>query len=92
MPKFVDDLANKLKDDPDFYPEKSDKQREGIAWAVAWSQFKKNKKKKKKSTRKSNLQLLNNVIGALEEMNLVKEAGNLHKVFIKLSDNINPLK
>lgn len=92
MPKFVDDLANKLKEDPGFYPEKSDKQREGIAWAVAWSQFKKNKKKKKKSTKKSNLQLLNNVIGALEEMNLVKEASNLHKVFIKLSDNINPLK
>lgn len=90
MPKFVDDLANKLKEDPGFYPEKSDKQREGIAWAVAWSQFKKNKKKKKKSTRKSSLELLNKVIEALEERNLVKEANSLHKVFLKLS-NKNPL-
>lgn len=87
MPKFVDDLANKLKDDPDFYPEKSDKQREGIAWAVAWSQFKKNKKSK----RKSNLQLLNKVISALEENNFHKEADHLHKVFLKLSQFKNPL-
>ena len=90
MPKFVDDLANKLKEDPEFYPEKSDKQREGIAWAVAWSQFKKNKNKKK-SKRKSSLQLLNKVIKALEEKNFIKEANDLHKVFIKLSQSQNPL-
>jgi len=91
MPKFVDDLANKLKEDPDFYPEKSDKQREGIAWAVAWSQFKK-KKNKKKSKRSSNLQILNKIITALEEKNFTKEANDLHKVFIKLSQLKNPLK
>lgn len=90
MPKFVDDLANKLKEDPDFYPEKSDKQREGIAWAVAWSQFKK-KKSKKKSKRKSNLELLNKVITALEDNNFNKEAQDLHKVFLKLSQAKNPL-
>lgn len=89
MPKFVDDLANKLKEDPDFYPEKSDKQREGIAWAVAWSQFK--KKKNKKTKKKSSLELLNKVITALEDKNFNKEAENLHKVFLKLSQSQNPL-
>lgn len=91
MPKFVDDLANKLKEDPDFYPEKSDKQREGIAWAVAWSQFKK-KKSKKKSTRKSNLNRLNKIITTLEDNNLTKEAYELHRVFLKLSQLQKPLQ
>jgi hypothetical protein len=86
MPKFVDDLANKLKEDPDFYPEKSDKQREGIAWAVAWSQFNKNKSKKSKKTKKkSNLEILNKVITALEEKSYIKEAQILHNIFVKLS-------
>jgi hypothetical protein len=40
--------------DPDFYPDKTDKQKDAIAWAIAWSKHNKNKKnKKKKSTKKS---------------------------------------
>ena len=37
MPAPVDKLHDELMNDPDFYPEKSDKQKEAIAWAIAWS-------------------------------------------------------
>lgn len=36
-------------DDPDFYKEKSEKEQDAIAWAIAWKQHNKNKKSKKKS-------------------------------------------
>ena len=49
MPKPVDDLVNKLLDNPDFYPEKSKEDRESTAWAIAYSNYNKNKKRKKKS-------------------------------------------
>lgn len=49
MPKPVHDLVDKLLDNPDFYPEKSDKDRESTAWAIAYSNFNKRKKQKKKS-------------------------------------------
>jgi hypothetical protein len=50
MPKKVDDLVKKLLADPDFYPEKSEKEQEAIAWAIAYSKNKSKKKSKKSST------------------------------------------
>lgn len=56
MPAPVDKLHDKLISDPDFYPEKSEKEQEAIAWAIAYSQYNKSKKKKKKkSKRKSDI-------------------------------------
>jgi hypothetical protein len=46
MPAPVDKLHDELMNDPDFYPEKSDKQKDAIAWAIAWSKHNKGKKKK----------------------------------------------
>lgn len=55
MPASVDKLHDKLILNPDFYPEKSEKEQEAIAWAIAYSQFNKKKKKSKtKSKKKSN--------------------------------------
>jgi hypothetical protein len=51
MPAPVDKLHDELMNDPDFYPDKTDKQKDAIAWAIAWSKH--NKNKKKKSTKKS---------------------------------------
>ena len=51
MPAPVDKLHDELMSDPDFYPDKTDKQKDAIAWAIAWSKH--NKIKKKKSTKKS---------------------------------------
>lgn len=46
MPAPVDKLHDELMNDSDFYPEKSDKQKDAIAWAIAWSKHNKGKKKK----------------------------------------------
>ena len=46
MPAPVDKLHDELMNDPDFYPEKSDKQKDAIAWAIAWSKHNKGEKKK----------------------------------------------
>ena len=43
MPKKVHDMVNEMLANPDFYPEKSKKQQEAIAWATAWSKYKKKK-------------------------------------------------
>ena len=83
MPKSVDKLHDKLISDPNFYPEKSEKEQEAIAWAIAYS---KAKKKKKKSKRKSNIERLNKVIVALEDKGFFKEADTLHSLFVKLSN------
>ncbi len=48
MPAPVDKLHDELMDDPDFYKEKSEKEQNAIAWAIA-KQHNKNKKSKKKS-------------------------------------------
>jgi hypothetical protein len=50
MPKEVHDLVDKLLADPDFYPKKSKKEQEAIAWAIAYSKKGKGDKKKKKAS------------------------------------------
>lgn len=40
MPKKVHELVNKLLKQKDFYPDKSEKDRESSAWAIAYSQLK----------------------------------------------------
>lgn len=45
MPKFVDDLVKKLLADPDFYPKKSKKKREELAWKIANQKYQDKKKK-----------------------------------------------
>lgn len=49
MPKPVHDLVDKLLDNPDFYPEKSEEDRKSTAWAIAYSDYNKNKKRKSNS-------------------------------------------
>ena len=82
MPKKVDEIHDALIADPNFYPDKSDKQKESIAWAIAWSKMKNKKKKRKKKS----MDLLNKIITALEERGFEKEASTLHNVFIKISN------
>lgn len=90
MPKKVDEIHDALIEDPNFYPEKSEKEQEALAWAIAYSKYNKmNKKKKKKSKRKSFIENLNKVIVALEDKGYIKEANSLHDVFIKVSNNLN---
>ena len=81
MPKKVDEIHDALIADPNFYPEKSDKQKESIAWAIAWSKFKKKSKKRKKKS----MDDLNKVITALENYGMLKEADELHNIFIKVA-------
>ena len=47
MPKPVHDLVDKILEDSNFYPEKSEEDRESTAWAIAYSKFNKTKRKKK---------------------------------------------
>lgn len=86
MPKPVDDLVKTLLEDPKFYPEKPEKEQKAIAYAIAWSNYKKNKKKKK--TKKKSLSVLNKVIVALEDVGLIKEAVNLHNVFLRVASKL----
>lgn len=81
MPAQVDKLHDKLKADPDFYPEKSEKEQDAIAWAIAYSQYNKKKKKKKKSKKKSDS--LNHI---LRVANYLDEIGNVE--FADILDEI----
>jgi hypothetical protein len=93
MPKPVHDMVNKMLANPDFYPEKSEKQQKAVAWAIAWSQYKKKKKRKKKSDygfgneRLAELQQLDYEIDLLESHGLTKAASVLNDRFIRLSQN-----
>lgn len=40
MPKWVHDLVDRLLDNEHFYPKKSQKERESLAWAIAWTRAK----------------------------------------------------
>ena len=83
MPKQVDEIVEALLSDPDFYPEKSEKQQKAIAFAIAWSQHNKKHKRKKES-----LSSLNKIIQACENLGLQKEAEKLHQVFVKVAQQI----
>jgi hypothetical protein len=91
MPKPVHDMVNKMLDNPDFYPEKSKKQQEAIAWATAWSKHKKKKNRKKKSDygfgneRLAELKQLDFEIRLLESKGLNKSASILNDKFMRLA-------
>lgn len=92
MPKPVHDMVNKMLANPDFYPEKSKKQQEAIAWATAWSQYKKRRKKKKSdneysSVRKAELINLHNEINILEQNGFIRQAQILDDKFNELADS-----
>jgi hypothetical protein len=92
MPKPVHDMVNKMLEDPKFYPEKSKKQQEAIAWATAWSQYKRRKKKKKSSeeysaVRKAELIQLNGEIEILEKHGFAKQAEILDEKFQRLAQS-----
>lgn len=92
MPKPVHDMVNKMLADPQFYPEKSKKQQEAIAWATAWSKYKKRRKKKKSdneysSVRKAELINLHNEINILEENGFIRQAQILDDKFNELSES-----
>jgi len=55
MPKPVDDLVETLLKNPDFYPDKSEKEQKAIAFAIAWKQYNKSKVKKKKTKKSSDI-------------------------------------
>ena len=76
MPKPVDDLVETLLSNPDFYPDKSEKEQKAIAFATAWKQYNKLNKKK---TKKKSSNIINNV----------RIASNLVSYSYKLDDNGN---
>lgn len=73
MPKFVEDLVEKLLADKDFYPNKSEKEQKAIAYAIAYKQLKTKKSKNKKSN----------------NLNHIKTAQALTSYSIKLENNSN---
>lgn len=81
MPKPVDDLVETLLSNPDFYPDKSEKEQKAIAFAIAWKQYNKSNKKKskKKSSKKKSSHIINNV----------RVASNLVSYSYKLDNNGN---
>lgn len=92
MPKPVHDMVNKMLADPQFYPEKSKKQQEAIAWATAWSKYKRKRKNKKSdneysSVRKAELINLHNEIIILEENGFIRQAQILDDKFNELSES-----
>lgn len=92
MPKSVDKLVKKLLADPDFYPEKSDKEQEAIAWAIAYS---KNKSKSKKKSKKASNELLKLVQASkiLEATGNFSESDSVsNKLITILNDNSNNTK
>ena len=76
MPKSVDDLVETLLSDPDFYPNKSEKEQKAIAFAIAWKQYNKSSKKKRK---KKSSEIINNI----------RIASNLISYSYKLDNNGN---
>ena len=76
MPKPVDDLVETLLSNPDFYPDKSEKEQKAIAFAISWKQYNKSNKKK---TKKKSSNIINNV----------RIASNLVSYSYKLDDNGN---
>lgn len=76
MPKPVDDLVETLLSNPDFYPDKSEKEQKAIAFAIALKQYNKSNKKK---TKKKSSNIINNV----------RIASNLVSYSNKLDDNGN---
>lgn len=76
MPKPVDDLVETLLSNPDFYPDKSEKEQKAIAFAIARKQYNKSNKKK---TKKKSSNIINNV----------RIASNLVSYSYKLDDNGN---
>jgi hypothetical protein len=94
MPKPVHDMVNKMLANPDFYPEKSKKQQEAIAWATAWSKHKKKRKKKSDygfgNERLAELKQLDYEIRLLESKGLSKSAKILNDKFMRLAaEDIN---
>ena len=92
MPKPVHDMVNKMLADPQFYPEKSKKQQEAIAWATAWSKYKRKRKNKKSdneysSVRKAELINLHNEINILEQNGFIRQAQILDDKFNELSES-----
>jgi hypothetical protein len=87
MPKPVDDLVKTLLEDPKFYPEKSEKDKESTAWAIAWSQYNKNKKKTKKKKKKA-LSNLNKVITAFEDNGNIQIANQLQEIFTRIASKL----
>ena len=80
MPKVVDNLVKKLLADKDFYPEKSEKEQEAIAWAIAYSKYNKSKKNNKSKKVKS----LHNYSRKLEASKHYYESDELNKTIINI--------
>ena len=88
MPKVVHDLVDKLLADPDFYPEKSEKEQEAIAWAIANSKH--NKKKGKSRKNKANADAINTIVSygkKLEANSNFHEADALIRIAVNLIDD-----
>jgi hypothetical protein len=88
MPKVVHDLVDKLLADPDFYPKKSEKEQEAIAWAIAYS--KQNKKKGKSRKNKADADAINTIVSygkKLEANSNFHEADALIRIAVNLIDD-----
>lgn len=92
MPKPVDDLVETLLKNPDFYPEKSEKEQKSIAFAIAWKQYnnsKKKKSKKKSSVILNNIKIASSLISYSNKLNLnghYKESDSLLRIAQLLSE------
>ena len=84
-------MVNKMLADPNFYPEKSEKQQKAVAWAIAWSKYKKKRKKKSDygfgNERLAELKQLDYEIDLLEHYGYIKHASILNDRFMRLSQN-----
>jgi len=91
MPKVVHDFVDKLLADPDFYPEKSEKEQEAIAWAIAYSKH--NEKKGKSRKKKANADVIDTIVSygkKLEANSNFYEADALIRIAVNLiHDNSN---
>lgn len=90
MPKVVHDLVDKLLSDPDFYPKKSEKEQEAIAWAIAYSKY--NKTKGKSKRKKTEADVINNIVSygkKLESNYNFHEADELVRIALNLIDDNN---
>jgi hypothetical protein len=93
MPKIVHDLVDKLLADPDFYPEKSDKEQNAIAWAIAYSKYNKMKGKKKKKANTDTIDTMISYGRKLEASAKYNEADALMKIALQLiNDHSNNTK
>lgn len=90
VPHEVDELADKLRQDDSFYPGRSQEDRTGLAYAIAWKQYnKKHPKSKKKAGSQEPLIKLSALADYLDECGLEHYAAELTDMMYRLSEEFS---